>query len=111
MDNSKKSAKNNKIKNYFEGNTLNLEKLISDFEDYVYIIIMNSGIKICQEDIEEIKLDVFIAIWKNQKKLDKEYEVDIENLENINNINEIYGREYYVDATTGEIIGGKWKQE
>lgn len=39
------------------------------------------------------------------------YEVDIENLENINNINEIYGREYYVDATTGEIIGGKWKQE
>lgn len=75
MDNSKKSTKNNKIKNYFEGNTLNLEKLISDFEDYVYIIIMNSGIKICQEDIEEIKLDVFIAIWKNQKKLDKEKEI------------------------------------
>ena len=70
MDNSKKSTKNNKIKNYFEGNTLNLEKLILDFEDYVYIIIKNSGIKICQEDIEEIKLDVFIAIWKNQKKLD-----------------------------------------
>ena len=39
------------------------------------------------------------------------YEVDIENLENLNNINEIYGREYYVDATTGEIIGGRWKQE
>ena len=70
MDNSKKSTKNNKIKNYFEGNTLNLEKLILDFEDYVYIIIKNSGIKICQEDIEEIKLDVFIAIWKNQKHSD-----------------------------------------
>lgn len=64
-----------KICSYFNNNELSIDKVISDFEDYVYVIIKNSSSKIKEEDIEEIKLDVFFTIWKNQNKLQKEKEM------------------------------------
>lgn len=42
-------------------------------------------------------------IWK--VKIDYNYDTD-----NARNENEYFGRYYYVDATTGEVIGGSWGQ-
>lgn len=47
----------------------------------------------------------------NSNKLRKVYNVKIKYIideQLMNNTQERYGREYFVDATTGEIIGGKW---
>ena len=49
-----------------------MEKLIKEYSNYLFKVINN----ICRghlssEDIEEIILDVFIALWKNQGKLEE----------------------------------------
>ena len=62
--------KNTKIFDYIIDNKLQIEKIMKEYTNYIYIIIKNSYIKFSNEDIEEITLDVFLTIWKNQKKLD-----------------------------------------
>ena len=49
--------------NYISNNVLDIEKMISEYSSYLYLIVKNMGsIAILDEDIEEIISDVFIAI-------------------------------------------------
>lgn len=61
-----------RISNFKYNSELNIEGLIKEYSKYLFKIISNiSGGYLCSEDIEEIILDVFIVIWKNQDKLDE----------------------------------------
>ena len=51
-------------------NALDIEKITKDYSNYVHTIIKNSNIDFSNEDIEEIIVDVFFALWKNEKRLD-----------------------------------------
>lgn len=58
--------------NYISNGVLDIEKMISEYSSYLYLIIKNMGsIAILDEDIEEIISDVFIAIWKNSGNLNR----------------------------------------
>ena len=66
----------NKISNFKNENELNMEKIINEYSNYLFTVIKNiSGEYMKQEDIEEIILDVFLALWKNKDKL--EYDKNI----------------------------------
>lgn len=60
----------NKIHMYMLDSQLDIEKIIKDYTNYIYTIIRNSYSNLSNEDIEEIILDVFMTLWKNQFKLD-----------------------------------------
>ena len=62
--------KNRKICTYIENDKLLIEKIMEDYTNYIYTIIINTSIDLPQEDIEEILLDVILTLWKNQAKLD-----------------------------------------
>lgn len=66
---------NNLIKQYIYNNRLNIEKVMNDFTPYIYTIISNKNSNLKDEDIEELISDVFLAVWKNQKKLDIDKEM------------------------------------
>ena len=59
-----------KIYTYIENCKLQMEKIMEKYRNYIITIIRNSYIKLSNEDIEEVVLDVFFTLWKNQKKLD-----------------------------------------
>lgn len=60
------------IKDYMKHNRIDIDRVIEDYYGYVYIIVKNTkGIGISDEDMEEIISDVFLALWKNSPKLDK----------------------------------------
>lgn len=62
----------NIISNFKNQNELYMEKIIKEYSGYLYKVISNIGSNyLSSEDIEEIILDVFIAIWKNRDKLDE----------------------------------------
>ncbi len=61
---------NNKISSYIFDNKLNIEKVMKDYTNYIYTIIRNNSNIFSNEDVEEIILDVFMSLWKNQYKLD-----------------------------------------
>ena len=61
--------KENLIKQYVEKDNLNIEKVMEDYTNYLYVIVKNKNFKLTEEDIEEIVSDVFLAVWKNQKQL------------------------------------------
>lgn len=67
---SKLEKLNDKIWQYVENNKLQIEKIIELYTNYVCKIIRNSYFNISNEDMEEITLDVFLTLWKNQYKLD-----------------------------------------
>ena len=51
------------IKNYKNKNNINLEKVIDDYNGYVYKIIRNMvSNNISEEDIEEIVTDTFLIV-------------------------------------------------
>lgn len=62
--------KNKKIYNYFNNNVLQIEEVINTYTNYVEKIIKNTYIVLPNEDVEEIILDVFLTVWRNQQKLD-----------------------------------------
>ena len=62
--------KDDLIKCYIKNELLDIEKVINDFTPYIYTVISNKKYDINEEDKEEIISDVFLAVWKNQKKLD-----------------------------------------
>lgn len=55
-----------------EKNELNIELVMQDFINYIYIIIKNASNNLTAEDIEEITSDVFLTVWNNRQKLDIE---------------------------------------
>lgn len=65
--------KKDKIEAFEENGILNIEKVINEYNPYIYKILRNN---ISNElDIEEILSDVFIIFWKNYNKLDTNTEV------------------------------------
>lgn len=58
------------IQLYIADNKLNIEQIMEEFTPYIYKIIINRNLNLKEEDIEEIISDVFLAIWKNQDRLD-----------------------------------------
>ena len=62
--------KNEILKDYLVNKTIDIDKIIDDFYGYVYMITKKwCKIYITDEDIEEIISDVFVALWKNGRKL------------------------------------------
>ena len=64
---------NEKISKFKTNNEIDMERIINEYSNYLSVVIKN----ICDnflsnEDIEEILLDVFLALWKNREKLDEE---------------------------------------
>ena len=59
-----------KIYTYIENNKLQMEQIMANYSNYISTIIRNSYIELSSEDKEEILLDVFLTLWKNQEKLD-----------------------------------------
>lgn len=65
--------KNETIASFEEDGILNIERVISGYNAYIYKILRNSISN--EADIEEILSDVFIIFWKNYKRLDRETEI------------------------------------
>lgn len=63
-------VENEKIYTYIENSKLQMEKIMEKYNNYISTIIRNSYMKLPNEDVEEIVLDVFFTLWKNQNKLD-----------------------------------------
>ena len=61
---------NKKIYTYIDDNQLKMEEIMKDYTNYISTIIRNYNTNLSNEDIEEIILDVFLTLWKNQTKLD-----------------------------------------
>lgn len=62
----------NKISNFKNGNELDIEKIINEYSNYLFMVVKNAcGNYLQSEDIEEIILDVFLALWNNKEKLDE----------------------------------------
>ena len=61
------------IKQYYNNNELDLERIIEDFTPYISKII-NNMVKDClnEYDKEDVASDVFFILWKNREKLDKD---------------------------------------
>ena len=65
--------KENKIEKYKNKGELDLERIVNEYNGYVYKIIENMvSKKLNQEDIEEIISDTFFILWKNRNKLKDE---------------------------------------
>lgn len=62
-------VKDKKIYDYIRNNELQIEKALKDYRNYVYTIIRKACSELSKEDMEEINLDVFLTLWKNQNKL------------------------------------------
>lgn len=60
---------NETIAEFEEKDILNIEKVIETYNHYIYSIIEHSISN--QEDIEELLSDVFLSLWKNYSRLDK----------------------------------------
>ena len=61
------------INNYvLDNNELDLEQIIEDYSNYIYIIIRNMTSNLLhEEDIEELISDVLFVVWKNKEKIEK----------------------------------------
>ena len=59
-----------------ENKAIDIDQVIDDFYNYIYIVIKNSvNITITDEDIEEIISDVFVALWKNYDNLNETLDI------------------------------------
>ena len=68
--------KNEILNDYLINGKLDIDRILDDFYNYVYIIVKNRvSVSITDEDIEEIISDVFVAIWKNSSNLLKKTEI------------------------------------
>lgn len=62
-------SKEDLIYMYIDNGKINLEKVIDEFSDYLWKIIINSGISQVEE-IKDIISDTYLILWNNQEKLD-----------------------------------------
>ncbi len=61
---------NEEIGNYKIDNEIDIEKIISEYSNYLRVVIKNiCGNYLSEEDIEEVLLDTFLALWKNKNIL------------------------------------------
>lgn len=62
--------KNEILNDYLINGKIDIDGILDDFYNYVYIIVKNGvSVSITDEDIEEMISDVFVAIWKNSSTL------------------------------------------
>lgn len=92
--------------------TIDAELAIRDMNSFVYAQEKTQGMEDEWKDVvlEDGSLTSYKGYY-NEEKLRKVWNIKIKyfiNENKENNLNESYGRNYYVDATTGEIIGGDW---
>ena len=67
---------NEKISELKINNEIDIEKIINEYSNYLYIVVKNiCGTFLTNEDIEEILLDVFWVLWKNREKLDENRQI------------------------------------
>lgn len=59
-----------KISYYFANGTLDVEKTMKDYHNYIYTIIKRICTNLSAEDMEEVYIEVFFILWQNQNKLD-----------------------------------------
>lgn len=59
-----------KISYYYNNGKLKIEQVMEDYRNYVYAIIKRICTNLSEEDIEEMYIEVFFALWQNQNKLD-----------------------------------------
>ena len=64
---------NKTIRNFEKNGVLDIEIIIATYNSYIYTIIKNSLSN--KEDIEEILSDVFMVLWKNYEKIDKDIKI------------------------------------
>ena len=63
---------NEKISEFKINGEIDIERIINEYSNYLLVVIKNiCGNILSNEDIEEILLDVFLALWKNRGKLDE----------------------------------------
>ncbi len=68
--------KNETLSDYLINGKIDIDRILDDFYNYVYVIVKNGvSVSITEEDIEEIISDVFVAIWKNSSNLLKTTEI------------------------------------
>lgn len=60
----------NKIYSYIKNNELEIEKIMKNYNNYIFTIINNVYLNFSKEDKEEIILDVYLTLWNNKEKLD-----------------------------------------
>lgn len=66
--------KENKLKNYIQNNTLDIDKLIDEYTPYIRTVIQNTvHNNVSNEDKEEIISDTFFVLWKRYKE---NYEIE-----------------------------------
>ena len=59
------------IQKYIKNNKLDIENMINDYKDYIYIIVKNNSKGyLNNEDVEEVVSDVFLTIWHNKNRID-----------------------------------------
>lgn len=64
------------LKDYLVDQKLDIEQVIDDYYNYIYAVVKNSvNITITDEDIEEIISDVFMALWRNNARLNNTIEI------------------------------------
>lgn len=68
-------SEKNLIKDYMLKNELDIEEIMKNYTPYIYTILKNRNVNLTNEDIEEIISDVFLAVWKNQNKLNINKEI------------------------------------
>lgn len=66
---------NQLIRAYRTDEKLDIEQVMSDFTPYLCTILKNKNAILSSEDREEIISDVFVAVWKNQERLDENLEM------------------------------------
>lgn len=63
------------IKDYMLKSELDIEEIMKNYTPYIYTILKNRNVNLTNEDIEEIISDVFLAVWKNQNRLNINKEI------------------------------------
>lgn len=64
---------NRTITDFEINNNLNIELVIQTYNSYIYTILKNCITN--KEDIEEILSDVFMVLWKNYNKIEKDIKI------------------------------------
>ena len=59
----------NLISKYKQNGNIKIEEIFMEYNSYIYKIIKNMAPYLSNEDIEEIILDVFLAIWNNKERV------------------------------------------
>lgn len=59
-----------KIREYIINNELEIEKIMKNYNSYIYTIIHQSHLTFQKEDVEEIIIDVYLTLWNNRERLD-----------------------------------------